>query len=125
MKFYVTFGQVHKHPVTKELMKDYWVEVYTEEYCRAHWKHSSHRMDSLLHHVGYQRVVVYDIMHDKYKEQWGDIYLPEEFDPTIFPKGCYETIGIPSDEEIFEDRLRDIYEQRRNNRKTEGIGNTD
>ena len=69
MKFYFTFGQVHRHPKTEELMCDYWIEVNA-----VNWDYAR------------------DIMVSHYGITWGFQYTEKNFNPIWFPAGCYEIL---------------------------------
>lgn len=99
MKFYVTFGQIHKHPCTNERMKDYWIEIYADN-----------------------RVMAIGIICGKYKWEWSTIYERSAFDKKYFSGGCYEILGIKSEEDKFDDHLDKIYDKRKINREIERIG---
>jgi len=107
MKSYCTFGQSHVHPITKEKMKDYWVEVYTP-------------YDSFP--LTYS---VYVLMTGKYSNKWGDIYTRDNFNKEQFPKGCYEVLGEKSAEDELDDLLEEIYDKRKTSREAERIRDSD
>lgn len=107
MKWYATFGQNHKHPETGEYLKDYWVEIYTPDIRNVRGVMST--FPAMLK------------MCNKYGKEWGDIYTPSEFDKSYFPKGKLETLGIPTEQDIADEIIEKIYEQRRNNREIERI----
>jgi len=100
MKFYTTFGQNHKHPVTGESMKDYWIEVFVPH-----------------------PVNVITIMHHEFGDNWAMFYKYQEFIKEYYPKGRYCVLGEKTKEDEAEEIIHEIYEQRRNNRKIENAGN--
>lgn len=108
MKFYGTFGQSHIDSAVGPL-KEYYVEIFAPNIHRA-----------------------YLMMADKYKSQWSCVYEYDEFnngstcrDPAknYFPKGCIGQLGIKAPEDEADEIIRNIYEQRRNNRKAEELSN--
>lgn len=67
MIFYATFGQWHLHPVTKERMKDYWIEIEAKT-----------------------QDIAADIMNKMYGLLWSCMYQKEQWQPQHYPKGCYQ-----------------------------------
>lgn len=66
---YFTFGQNHRHPITKEAMKDYWIEIEAND-----------------------EVIARAIMFNKYGIKWSHQYDAKDFEPSYFPNGCYERL---------------------------------
>lgn len=113
-KYYCTFGQGHINTLTGEIMKDYWIEVWAET-----------------------KTIAMRIMIEKYRYKWAEVYTIHQFNKSYYSKGKYEELRsyitgnyYPlTSEEIaianFEEKLKEIYEQRRNNGETslgEGVG---
>lgn len=65
--FYFTFGQNHTHPLTGEILKDYWIEIKAPSSQEAT-----------------------DKMFSVFGEKWAFPYEERQFDKSYFPKGCYE-----------------------------------
>jgi len=71
MKYYVTFGYSHVHPITGERMRDYWIEF-----------------DEIEGISGRKRV--YEKMNERFGGQWGLIYEEKDFHKEYFPKRNYD-----------------------------------
>lgn len=69
MDYYFTFGLSHKHPLTKEPMKDYYVRVKAKNYGRAR-----------------------NAFVKKYGIKWAFQYTRGEFNFSHFNKGEYKFI---------------------------------
>lgn len=71
--YYFTFGQSHCHPETGERLKDYWVEIDTDDFVKAREK-----------------------MFKEFDRKWSMQYDEKEFMRIrkLFPKLCYARFDI-------------------------------
>lgn len=67
--YYGTFGWGHKHPKTKEEMKDYYVAIEAKSLKQAK-----------------------SIMFITYGNFWADVYEQDKFDSEFYSKGCYSIL---------------------------------